>query len=78
MTSHYFYHEWIHNINIGISSVELNTSSGSYTIMARCGTIIAAITSLAFICNCLVNGQLDPERPKLSESFSAEVRVTII
>ena len=37
--------------------------------------IIVAITSLAFFCNCFVSGQHDPVRPKLSESFFAEVSI---
>ena len=42
--------------------------------MARVG-IIVATTSLAFFCNHFVSGQHDPIRPKLSESFFAEVGV---
>ena len=44
--------------------------------MARVG-IIAAIISLAFICNCFVHGKQEPIRPKLSETFSAEVGALI-
>ena len=44
--------------------------------MARVGTLFV-ITSFVFFCNT-VSGQHAPTRPKLSESFSAKVRVAII
>ena len=46
--------------------------------MARVG-ILVAITSFVFICSTVtVSGQHDPIRPKLSESFSAEVGVATV
>jgi hypothetical protein len=43
--------------------------------MARVGTLVV-VTSFVVFCNT-VSGQHDPIRPKLSESFSAEVSVYV-